>query len=90
VQLSTGYDFVKGVINVSMGQFTEPIYNDHNYSGVFFLCEETKHLLPIIQNASNNDKIIEAEITGNQLHSIQCSADRSGYMIYQSIIKMSF
>ncbi len=84
VQLSTGYDFVKGVIEVSLGQFTEPKLNEHNYSGVFFLCEETKQLLPIIQSAPNNDKIFKAEITDNQLRSIQCSADRSGYFIYQS------
>jgi len=84
VQLSTGYDFVKGVIEVSLGQFTEPIYNNRNYSGVFFLCEETKHLLPIIQNAPNNKEIVAAELTDKQLYLIQCSADRSGYFIYQS------
>lgn len=84
VQLSTGYDFVKGVIEVSLGQFTKPIYSESNYSGVFFLCEQTKHLLPIIQNAVVNKDIVAAELTNNQLSFIQCSADRSGYFIYQS------
>jgi len=84
VQLSTGYDFVEGVINVSLGQFTKPICNEQKYSGVFFLCEDTKHILPIIQKAAENRNIVESEITDTQLQLIQCSADRSGYFIYQS------
>jgi biotin carboxylase len=90
VQLSTGYDFVKGVIEVSLGQFSEPLSNEHRHSGVYFLCEETNRLLPIILNASMNNKIVEAEITDKQLHSIQCSADRSGYFIYQSEHKIKY
>jgi biotin carboxylase len=84
VQLSTGYDFVKAVINIALGNFDEPILTDTNCSGVFFLCEETKHLLPIIQNAVDNDDIVQAEVINLNLVNIQCSADRSGYLIYQS------
>jgi len=83
VQLSTGYDFVKGVIDISLGNFEEPVTNYQKCSGVYFLCKETKHLLPIIQKASNFPHIVEAKITDNELHNIQCSADRSGYLIYQ-------
>lgn len=85
VQLSTGYDFIKGVIDISLGgQFKEPIFKNNKCSGVYFLCKETEYLLPIIQNASNYNQIVKAEITDSELHTIQCSADRSGYLIYQA------
>lgn len=84
VRLSTGYDFVKGVIEVALGIFNEPEISEHNYSGVYFLCEETKHLKPIIENWRNYPEIVEAEITDSKLRPIECSGDRSGYLIYQS------
>jgi len=84
VALSTGYDFVKGVIDISMGHFEEPVLKNKRYSGVYFLCKETENLLSVIQNAGNYPQIVEAEITDPELHAIQCSADRSGYFIYQA------
>lgn len=84
VRLSTGYDFLKGVIEVALGEFVEPQITEHKCSGVYFLCEETKRLLPIIANWKNNPAFVEGEITDNVLRSVEKSADRSGYMIYQS------
>jgi len=84
VCLSTGYDFVKGVIDVSLGHFEEPVLKNKRYSGVYFLCKETEYLLPVIQNTGNYDQILQAEITDPEMHAIQCSADRSGYFIYQA------
>ncbi len=84
VRLSTGYDFVKGVINVSLGCFEEPALNNKYCSGVYFLCKETELLLPVIRNSRSYKAIVEARITDTQLHAIQCSADRSGYFIYQA------
>jgi len=84
VKLSTGYDFVKGVIDVALGHFDEPTYSVKHSSGVYFLCKETEHLLPVIQHPEKYNEIIESEITDTELHNIQCSADRSGYLIYQA------
>lgn len=84
VRLSTGYDFVKGVIEVALGEFKEPVFTTNKHSGVYFLCEETKSLLPVIQNAKQNEDIVQSEITDKQLHRVTRSADRSGYAIYQS------
>lgn len=89
VQLSTGYDFVKGVIEVVLGEFSEPQITEHKYSGVYFLCEETKHLLPIIQNANKNKTIVQFEITNPKLYHVTRSSDRSGYAIYQSDSKIT-
>lgn len=87
VRLSTGYDFLKGVIEVALGEFEEPILNEHNCSGVYFLCKETESILPVIENAGKYPEIFKAEVTDKTLRNIECSADRSGYFIYQSKIK---
>ena len=84
VRLSTGYDFVKGVIEVALGDFEEPIMTIGKHSGVYFLCKETEYLKPIIENWKDYPAIVEAKIMDSELRNVQCSADRSGYMIYQS------
>lgn len=84
VQLSTGYDFLKGVIEVALGTFHEPQIKEHNYSGVYFLSKETENIKPVIENWRKYPEIVEAEITDTELHYIECSGDRSGYFIYKS------
>jgi biotin carboxylase len=84
VKLSTGYDFLKGVINVALGDFEEPKLTESKFSGVYFLSKETERLKPIIENCHKYPEIVKAEITDNELRYIECSGDRSGYFIYQS------
>ena len=90
VRLSTGYDFLKGVIDVALGQFEEPKVTEHKCSGVYFLCKETERLLPIIENYKDYPEIVEAEVTDPVLRNIEQSADRSGYLIYKSDCKKIF
>lgn len=90
VQLSTGYDFVKGVIDVALGTFEVPTLTQNNYSGVYFLCKETEWVKPLILNYKDNPEIVEARITDPVLRNIECSGDRSGYLIYQSNKKVEF
>lgn len=89
VRLSTGYDFVKGVIDVALGIFKKPIFSERKYSGVFFLCEESKHILPILLNWKETPDYVAGEITDNELRKVEKSADRSGYVIYQSNRKIN-
>lgn len=84
VRLSTGYDFLEGVILVAMGKFIEPVITEQSCSGVYFLCKETERLKEIIKDYHDYPEIVEAEITDNTLRNIECSADRSGYLIYKS------
>ncbi len=87
VQLSTGYDFLRGVIEVALGMFTTPLLPEHNYSGVYFLSEATAHLKPIIEQHALPE-IVQAEITDLELHPLTCSGDRSGYLVYKSNKKL--
>ncbi len=83
VRLSTGYDFVKGVLEVATGQFVEPVFGEQKSSGVYFLCEETKDkVLPFIQNKEKYPFIFDADIWGD-IQTVKCNSDRCGYFIYQ-------
>ena len=83
VRLSTGYDYLKGVIDVALGDFDAPVFGECRCAGVYFLCEETRELMPIIKSATQ-PQIVSAEITDATLRPVTCSADRSGYLIYKS------
>lgn len=89
VKLSTGYDFLKGVIDVAFGEFEEPELTQKKCAGVYFLCKETESILPIIQNSEKYPEIVRAEVTDPVLRRIEQSADRSGYFIYQDNHKVS-
>lgn len=84
VRLSTGYDFVKGVIDVALGQFEVPVKSEEHHSGVYFLSKETERLLPLISSQDDPEWVIKKEITSTELKYIKCSADRCGYLIYNS------
>lgn len=84
VQLSTGYDFLGETLKVSMGEFAPPECLGSRYSGVYFLCEETKWLKDIIEHKQDYPEIVKAEITDGDFRKVECSGDRSGYLIYQS------
>lgn len=87
VQLSTGYDYLKGVIGVALGYFEKPVFGERQFAGVYFLCDETKHLQTIIKEA-RLPQIVRAEITDEVLRPLTCSADRSGFLIYQDKNKL--
>jgi len=84
INLSKGYDFIKGVVNVALNQFEEPVFLYNKYSGVCFLSKETEHLKPIMENKENDPDIIFVDIYDNELHNLQGIVGRSGYFIYQS------
>lgn len=89
VRLSTGYDFLKAVIDVAFGNFEEPRLTLKRCSGVYFLCNEAENVKQYIENAEQYPEIVMFEITDSKLHSVQSSSDRSGYFIYQSDKRMT-
>ena len=89
VQLSTGYDFVRGVIEVALGVFNEPVLLDECHSGVYFLSAETAPVATYIKNSKRYPEIVQAEQTDIELHHATCSAERSGYFIYQAKKKIN-
>ena len=63
VYLSTGYDFLKAIIDVSLGYFSEPNLRLQTYSGVYFLSKETKHLLECFDDNFKADWIVQKQQT---------------------------
>lgn len=82
VQLSTGYDFLRGVIEVALGQTICPHPMARAYSGVYFLSAETPEVKRYIDRAEEYEQIVRAEQTDDTLRPLTCSGDRSGYFIY--------
>lgn len=88
VQLSTGYDYLKGVIDIALGHFETPILQQNKFSGIYFLSKETEYLKSIIQE-NHLPECYESEITKSELTYAKDSSDRSGYLIYCSEKKLN-
>ena len=84
MKLYNGYDIVKGVIDVALGQFEEPVINETKYAGIYYLCKQTEWVKKIIENSDNDPDIVYTEITNHELRDLSSVLDRTGYFIYQS------
>lgn len=84
VRLSTGYDYVKGMIEVALGEFTPPVINQGRCSGVYFLSKETEDLKDFILKNKECEWVYDAHIEDEPLRSLRKSQDRSGWIIYSS------
>ena len=84
VKLSTGYDFLEGVINVALNRFDPNTIRaiDNSFSGVYFLSKETEQILPFFKKKNLFD--VEKQILSKKMITIKNSNDRSGYLIYNS------
>lgn len=91
VPLSTGFDYLKAVINVALNQFDGKVEKTTNkFSGVYFLSKNTEKLLPYFENSKNSEfEIVKKELQSPELKEIHSSNDRSGYFIYQSTNKVN-
>lgn len=84
VPLSTGYDFVRGVIEVALGTFSPPRATFQKHAGVWFYSAGTPDVGDAIRAVPRRPEMVRAEITDSVVRSLARSADRSGYFIYQS------
>lgn len=90
VKLSTGYDFVKGVINVAMNNFEAVEYSGfkNEYAGSYYVLPGSGKVLKVENNASNYSYIVEAiplKKEGDYISQIIDGADkRAGIFVYHS------
>ncbi|MBQ7490885.1 MAG: ATP-grasp domain-containing protein [Bacteroidales bacterium] len=84
VRLSTGYDMVKGAIELAVGKFKVPQISTYKYSGVYFYSALAPHIGEIIRNHSAYPEIVEYETDDSPLREAHSNADRNGYFLYQS------
>lgn len=81
VELSTGYDFLKGVVDISLGNYSKPVLSKENkYSGVYFLSSKTKWVEKLINSYKDESVIWDID---SEKRELTCSGDRYGYFMYQ-------
>lgn len=90
VRLSTGYDFVKGVIQLAIGNFEVPTFPISMYSGVYFYSKLALEIGEIINNHEKWSEIVECELFDKPLQDVSSNADRGGYLLYQANKKIIF
>ena len=84
VRLSTGYDMVKGCIDLACGDFVEPVLTKQMFSGVYFYSQLASHIGEVIKNHEKYPEIVEWELSTDDLPEANSNADRGGYLLYQS------
>ncbi|MBU0490154.1 MAG: ATP-grasp domain-containing protein [Bacteroidetes bacterium] len=87
VQLSTGFDFVKAVIEVSLGIQPEIKLTEENYSGVYYVFPNPGVVVDIIDNTQEYSEIVRSEIyvqKGSKVAEIRESNQRAACFIYKS------
>lgn len=83
VQLSTGYDYIKGMIDVALGQFEPPIVQKNGFAGVYYLCKQTVNLLPVFKSTTKPSWLVEMNCkTLEELHNATDNYSRDGYFVY--------
>lgn len=89
VYLSTGYDFLKGIIDVALNRFEEPHIQWHKNSGVLFLSEKTPFVKEMIEQKDVKPFVKQFEFSNGNIKPLTQSADRSGYFVYQASKKIT-
>jgi biotin carboxylase len=88
VELSTGYDFVKGVIEVALGTEPKILKKETRHAGIYYLtpAEGTVHDIELHTSEYIELKHYEVFVKpGDRVeYPVKDSAQRSGYFIYQS------
>ena len=90
VRLSTGYDMVKGVIDLAIGNFVEPVISTNKHSGVYFYSKLAPYIKDIIVSHDRYPEIVEWELDNSELKEALSNADRNGYFIYQANKRLEF
>jgi biotin carboxylase len=85
VELSTGYDFLRGIIDVALGVFETPTFSDApKCSGVYFYSALTPSVGQYIRDHHLFPEYVRSELTDPDLKALKKSADRNGYFLYRS------
>lgn len=72
-ELSTGYNMIKGAIQIALGQFTEidTTTFKNNYAGVYFVTKQTERLKPIFDKCEEFDWLYHKNLVSTELQSLE-------------------
>lgn len=88
VEMSTGYDFVKGVIDVALGSEPSVIKHKNGFAGIYYLTPQRGKVKEVLINTYRFPQVkhYEVFIKPGMLtnYPVRDSSQRSGYFIYES------
>lgn len=87
VELSTGYDYLTGTIEVALGGCKVPVKNEKMYAGIYYVFGKPGLLSRITDNSKKYKEIVSREIyytLGAQIREVEESNDRAACYIYAS------
>ena len=84
VPLSTGFDYIGALILVALGQYTPRTVNTVACSGIYYLCNQTRQLLPFFSTAEGKPWLVSKVVTEEALCEATTNYDRNGYLIYSA------
>lgn len=92
VPLSTGYDYLQGLIEISCGEFVKPQRLENHYAGDYYLCSQTADMLPLFKVDRSCPWLVDTTVVPemfDNLPEVKTNADRKGYIIYKSDHKIT-
>ncbi|MCQ2332861.1 MAG: ATP-grasp domain-containing protein, partial [Paludibacteraceae bacterium] len=84
VEYSTGYDYVRAMIDVAVGKFTFPTIVSHYYAGIYFLCKQTEDWQTFFDNADGKPWFVRKVIWSRNLKESTTNFNRQGFLMYKS------
>jgi biotin carboxylase len=87
VELSTGYDFLKGVIDIACGSFNGVVKSHDKFSGIYYVFAKPGILNTISNRAKKYPEILFSEVyyrVSGEIREVKESNDRAACYIYQS------
>jgi len=76
-----GYEYIKGLIDVALGQFEKPVFRQKKYTGQYICRENTESIRQAIENKDKDPDIVNAGMYKEPY------LGRTGFLNYQSDIK---
>ena len=83
VLLSTGYDYLRGVIETALGEFSGVAFGAPDAAGIRFFSPETPEVAAALAAKPRPPWIVRGECAPDRLRLLAASADRAGYLIYR-------
>ncbi len=88
VELSTGYDFVEGVLLVALGEFRVPAKPLEKHAGIYYLTPPGGKVVSVLDHTSAHPEVVAHEVfvgPGDEVDApVRDSAQRCGYFIYRT------
>ena len=71
------------MIEVALNKFQKPILDSKCYSGIYYLCKQTKYLQSFFEESLSKPWLSKRIINDKQLKLATGNHDRNGFLIYQ-------